>query len=867
MQCRSERKDQSITFEESVDGQKPRAPDPADRQRVSASARCLLLEQAYVHEVYSQIARERGACSPVRSHIKEFVFEEFEAGSLLLDVGCGDGKYVSINPNVVTIGLERCPDWFVKHEDASPASASQYLLADVTHIPFADRTFDGLLCCGVLHHLSTTERRIKALREMSRLLKIGGKILISVWAFEGRELESQDVLIKWQSASGGAVRQSMKSRHEVSRSDANSSDDNESSASSSTCSTTSTTYVNRRAAYESCNSPTTEFGTCYGRVRNTLSKCSPSPTSLNRYLTQNTFRITSKGDAQEIPDELPTSHPNNSGTAQCSHPSPSPCDHNLPAAQETKVQSTSIPYIDSAEGTPRRPSLKEQCGSFVSMIRENILSKAIRVPEEKQNVGAVSAAVGKLLHHITSLPVIGLGGKRPGEKAAEPVLHNQSFEAQGDVSRLPGHPDSFQAASMPAVQARETLHLDETNESEDEVKSLMGSTGAKKTLARILQKSLSSDSLDSKKSRQQSLNTEYSVTVTTTNTTANTSGSTYTSSSSSRLVAYYSMPELRSLERLSDLSPELVSHMRGRRSGPRLTDLHPITFLDVEEISLPRPEVKRECSQDTEAAIDEMEILFHSVEISNSKCSSSHSDQPEDMRNDMLLDLSQTSPGAEDSKCLTVEEADKRSQRSCSVEYKAKISPSHRKNLRRFSASPNLCVPRTLVQFFQEENLHETHPSVDSEESFVTVIPALRSCRGSIDVMNLNESECSYLDDVLDELDQQNELPEEELSDVMCESRLADVRLLPTSSPFPAKSGSNLSNKSSESHVTQSQRSGASTPSPPTNLHRYFHLFKAGELEDLIANNVERLHVTRSYYSEHATSWCVVCEKVQVWAV
>jgi ubiquinone/menaquinone biosynthesis C-methylase UbiE len=787
------------------------------------------------------------------------VFHDFESGSLLLDVGCGDGKYLNINPNVVTIGLERCPDWFTKN-DSDNVPSSQYLLADITAIPFADRTFDGILCCGVLHHISTTERRIRALREMSRLLKIGGKILISVWAFEGRELQSQDVLIKWQRTGLTNMDQKLIRDQMMSRSEMLSSDDNESS--SSTC---STAYVNRRAAYESCNSPTSEFGAYYGCAKNTVLNLTPASSPIPHLPHQQSACPESKG---QILNELLIHRHSQS----VPHSQPCASLNNPPPTTEAKVQSTSTTVIQSSqESEPRRPSLKEQCGSFVSMIRENILSKAIRAPEENQNISSMSAAVGKLLHHISSLPVIGTlssssggGGKRPDEKPAEPAFHNN----QGLSCPMPhegiitNSESTGNQGERDEIGCPETSQPDDRKECEDEVKSLIGSGGTKKTFAKMLQKSLSSDSLDSKKSRQHSLNTDCSMTITTTttNTTANTSGSTYTSSSSSRLVAYYSMPELRSLERLSESSPDSVRNMRGRRSGgPRLTDLHPITFLDVEEISLPKPEVRRECSQDTEAAIDEMEMLFRSVEISNS----SLSDQRDDHRNETLPDFPQVSlcPDASSSICLTIDtedDVDRKSQRSCSVEYKAKISPSHRKNLRRFSASPNLCVPRTLVQFFQEQNMHETHPSVDSEESFVTVIPAERSCRGSIDVMNMNESDLSYADDVLDE-----NVLSEEFSDVLCESRLATVRLL---SPLPEQSCSALSNRSHESVVTPAPASGASTPSPPTKLHRYFHLFRSGELEDLIANNMEGLHLLRSYYSEHATSWCVVCEKVQVWA-
>lgn len=153
--------------------------------------RCLALEQAYVHDVYAQIARECGACSPVRSNIKEFLFQEFDTGSLLIDIGCGDGKYLNLNPNVFTVGLERCNDWFGKEANTyMNSSVNNHLIhADIVSLPVRDEFFDGVLCCGVLHHISTNERRIKSLKEMSRVLKIGGKLLVTVWAFEGREVK------------------------------------------------------------------------------------------------------------------------------------------------------------------------------------------------------------------------------------------------------------------------------------------------------------------------------------------------------------------------------------------------------------------------------------------------------------------------------------------------------------------------------------------------------------------------------------------------------------------------------------------------------------------------------------------------------
>lgn len=68
-------------------------------------------------------------------------------------------------------------------------------------MPFRDESFDAVLSLAVVHHFATTERRVSAIRELARILRIGGRVIITVWALEqkSRRFESQDVLIPWQS--------------------------------------------------------------------------------------------------------------------------------------------------------------------------------------------------------------------------------------------------------------------------------------------------------------------------------------------------------------------------------------------------------------------------------------------------------------------------------------------------------------------------------------------------------------------------------------------------------------------------------------------------------------------------------------------
>ena len=73
------------------------------------------------------------------------------------------------------------------------------MLCDNLALPFRDSSIDAVLSIAVIHHIATAERRVHALRELSRILKVGGRVMISVWAFEQRQrkFESQDVLIPW----------------------------------------------------------------------------------------------------------------------------------------------------------------------------------------------------------------------------------------------------------------------------------------------------------------------------------------------------------------------------------------------------------------------------------------------------------------------------------------------------------------------------------------------------------------------------------------------------------------------------------------------------------------------------------------------
>jgi tRNA (uracil-5-)-methyltransferase TRM9 len=77
------------------------------------------------------------------------------------------------------------------------------ILGDVLTIPYQTNTFDYTICIAVIHHLSTKEKRVKAIQELERVTKSGGKILILVWALEQekgskRKFTKQDNFVDWK---------------------------------------------------------------------------------------------------------------------------------------------------------------------------------------------------------------------------------------------------------------------------------------------------------------------------------------------------------------------------------------------------------------------------------------------------------------------------------------------------------------------------------------------------------------------------------------------------------------------------------------------------------------------------------------------
>ncbi|ROW06432.1 hypothetical protein VMCG_04304 [Cytospora schulzeri] len=197
-------------------------------------------EETHVHGVYEAIASHFSATRHKPWPLVSSFLAAQAPGSVGLDVGCGNGKNMGVNRDVVMLGCDRSAalvalardSWCSSRRftglggsgddqektvaaagaaDGSSSSSTGIIqgadvaVADSLVLPFREASADFAICIAVIHHLSTRERRVDAIRQLLRCIRRGnhhqgggggrgdgdgdgdgggGRILVYVWALE-----------------------------------------------------------------------------------------------------------------------------------------------------------------------------------------------------------------------------------------------------------------------------------------------------------------------------------------------------------------------------------------------------------------------------------------------------------------------------------------------------------------------------------------------------------------------------------------------------------------------------------------------------------------------------------------------------------
>jgi SAM-dependent methyltransferase len=151
-----------------------------------------------IKEIYNEISDEFDRTRiTVWPNVKNFL-EKIRENSLVLDAGCGNGKNMLYRKDLNFIGI----DISSKQVDICKQKGLNTFEGDIRNLLFENETFDNIICIATYHHLDNDIDRATALNELYRVLKKGGKILITVLAMEQPDdsrfkFTKRDELISW----------------------------------------------------------------------------------------------------------------------------------------------------------------------------------------------------------------------------------------------------------------------------------------------------------------------------------------------------------------------------------------------------------------------------------------------------------------------------------------------------------------------------------------------------------------------------------------------------------------------------------------------------------------------------------------------
>lgn len=102
---------------------------------------------------------------------------------LVLEAGCGAGRFteVLLKKGAVLVSSDLSSAVEVNAENFPISDKHLVIQADINNMPFADESFDVVICIGVIQHTTDTEKTIE---DLYKLVKKGGTLIIDHYYYD-----------------------------------------------------------------------------------------------------------------------------------------------------------------------------------------------------------------------------------------------------------------------------------------------------------------------------------------------------------------------------------------------------------------------------------------------------------------------------------------------------------------------------------------------------------------------------------------------------------------------------------------------------------------------------------------------------------
>ncbi len=132
----------------------------------------------------------------------EILAQQWQKGKLL-NVGCAHGPdFLPFKQSFDLYGVDFSAEMlrFAQKYSQKFNFTVNLSLADASHLPYHDETFDWIISVATYHHIKGEKERQAALSELKRVLKPDGEAFITVWNHWQRRFwfSHREVMVPWR---------------------------------------------------------------------------------------------------------------------------------------------------------------------------------------------------------------------------------------------------------------------------------------------------------------------------------------------------------------------------------------------------------------------------------------------------------------------------------------------------------------------------------------------------------------------------------------------------------------------------------------------------------------------------------------------
>jgi len=130
--------------------------------------------------------------------IDQILKERYKIGQSILDAGCGGGrnlKWFYLNDFNI-FGIDADAEFLEHAIQNYPDIASNFTVGSLDEMPYGKNTFDHILCCAVLHFAKSETQFSAMFKELVRVLKPNGTLLIRMASNIGLDGTAPEIIFK-----------------------------------------------------------------------------------------------------------------------------------------------------------------------------------------------------------------------------------------------------------------------------------------------------------------------------------------------------------------------------------------------------------------------------------------------------------------------------------------------------------------------------------------------------------------------------------------------------------------------------------------------------------------------------------------------